>query len=128
MAEEQPVRVAVRYWAAALLTLTLAFGLDSMFGQLYRHGWMGIVSGLLNSSNSDNFLPLTQRPILKRYTGWAGFDKLLAFASIMFANVVDGSTPELSLYGFQFAGQLVPVFAVIMIEGLRSGNKSNVFY
>ena len=128
MAEGQPARATVRYWAAALLTLTLAFGLDGMFWQVYRHGWMDIVSDLLDASSTDAFLPLSERFILKRYTGWAGFDKLLALANVMFVNVVDGSTPQLSLYAFQFAGQLVPVFAIIMIEGLRSGNRNNVFY
>jgi hypothetical protein len=47
-------------------------------------------------------------------------------AGVMFANVTDGSTPQLSLYGFQFAGQLVPMFTVMMIEAARRGSKGNI--
>jgi hypothetical protein len=46
-------------------------------------------------------------------------------AAVIFANVIDGTVPQLSLYAIQFAGQLVPVFAVMMIEGLRVGNEQN---
>ena len=44
----------------------------------------------------------------------------------MFANIPDGSTPQLSLYASQFAGQLVPVSAVVVIEGNKRGNRGNV--
>lgn len=49
-------------------------------------------------------------------------------AAVIFANVVDGTAPQLSLYAIQFAGQLVPVFVAMMIEGLRVGNQKNVLY
>jgi hypothetical protein len=42
-------------------------------------------------------------------------------AALIFANVIDGTTPQLFLYAIHFARQLVPVFAVMMIEGLSGG-------
>jgi len=42
-------------------------------------------------------------------------------------NITDGSTSELSLYAFQFAGQLVSVITAVMIESLSEGNQGTVF-
>ena len=45
---------------------------------------------------------------------------------VTFANVMDGSTPLLSLYDFQFPGQLVPIFTVMMIEAARRGDNGDI--
>lgn len=128
MKEVKTLRGPVRRWAVALVTIVLAVGLDATFGQVYRHGWMAAALNLLDDANVDAVLPLSTRPILKQYTGWAAFDKLLALASIMFGNVIDGSTPQLSLYGIHFGGQLVPIFTIVITEGLRVGNTNNILY
>jgi hypothetical protein len=119
----------IRSRAALLLAATQLFGLNSMFGQVYRSGWVNAVLQIFSSSDpSVAVLPGSQTPILKLYTGFRSLDKLLMLAAVMFVNVTNGSNPALSLYAIQFGGQLVPVFAVMMIEGLRAGNTHNVFY
>lgn len=50
-------------------------------------------------------------------------DYWLTVLQCVFANVTDGSAPRLSLYAFQFAGQLVSVMTVLMIESMREGNR-----
>jgi len=114
--------------AGVLLTATLIFALDSMFGQLYRVGWVGEAVRILGSADpAVAVLPASDTPILRRFTGWQPLDRLMALSGVMFANVADGSRPQLSLYAVQFGGQLVPVFAVIMIESLRVGNAGGPF-
>jgi len=110
-----------------MLAPTLAFGVNSMFGQVYRSGYVDVVKAMPSAPEGTALLPLSERPLLTLYTGQQLLDTLIALANIMFANVVDGSTPQLSLYAVQFGGQLVPVFAVMMVESLRAGNKSNIF-
>jgi hypothetical protein len=118
-----------RLLAALLLTATVAYGVNSMFGQLFRTGWVDQVIHIMSSSDPNvAVLPGSETPILTHYTGWYHLDQLMALANIMFANITDGSRPQLSLYAVQFAGQLVPIFAVMMIEGSRVGNTHNVFY
>ncbi|KAH8898677.1 hypothetical protein GQ53DRAFT_836763 [Thozetella sp. PMI_491] len=117
------------YVGAAVLGVVEMAGLDSMFGRAYRSGWIAAVGDIIGSSDPQvAVLPLSSTKVLKHYTGWSAMDNLLAWAAVMWANVVDGSTPPLSLYAIQFSGQLVPVFAVFMIEGLRIGNSHNAFY
>ncbi|ORY70471.1 uncharacterized protein BCR38DRAFT_481605 [Pseudomassariella vexata] len=100
-----------------------------MFGQVYRSGWVDAAVEILTSSDPEvAVLPHSNTPIVLNYTGWTPLDKLMGLAAIIFANVVDGFRPQLSLYAYQFGGQLVPVFAVMMIEGLRVGNRHNCFY
>ena len=127
---DQPIsNLRVRVIAGLSLAVTLAFALDSMFGQLYRVGMVDEAVRLMESSDPTTaVLPASNTPILRHFTGWQPLDKLMALASIMFANVTDGSRPQLSLYGVQFGGQLVPIFAMIIIEGQRAGNASNLFY
>jgi hypothetical protein len=90
---------------------------------------MAAASTILTSDDPKVFvLRGSQTPILERYTGFKPLDKLLMLASVIFANVGDGSAPQLSLYAIQFARQLVPLFTVMMIEGLRAGNENNIFF
>ncbi|KAJ9143351.1 hypothetical protein NKR23_g6516 [Pleurostoma richardsiae] len=92
-----------------------------MFGQVYRSGYVDVAKAMPSAPEGTALLPLSERPLLTLYTGQQLLDTLIALANIMFANVVDGSTPQLSLYAVQFGGQLVPVFAVMMVESLRDG-------
>jgi len=90
---------------------------------------MEAATTILTSDDPKIFvLPGSQTPILTRYTGIQWFDKLHMLAAVIFANVVDRTAPQLSLYAIQFAGQLVPIFMVMMIEGLRVGNEKNILY
>lgn len=110
--------------ALVALALVHAFGIISMYGLAYRNGYFNALIRLRDQG--PHFLPGSDVPILTRFTGIGPLDKVLTLAGVMFANITDGTTPQLSLYAFQFAGQLVPVFTVILIEGNREGNRGNV--
>ena len=110
----------------ALLALTtiFAFGLNSMYVAVYRNGYIDALIRLRDVG--PHVLPGSDIPILTKFTGIRPLDKVLTLAGVMFANVTDGSAPHFSLYGFQFAGQLVAVLTVVTIEGVRSGNQGAV--
>ena len=110
--------------ALVALCLIHAFGMYSMYGLVYRNGYYNALIRLRD--HGPHLLPGSDIPILTKFTGIGPLDKVLTLAGVMFANITDGSTPQLSLYAFQFAGQLVPVFTVILVEGHRQGNRQNV--
>ncbi|CZR62756.1 uncharacterized protein PAC_12653 [Phialocephala subalpina] len=106
------------------LSLVGAFGVNSMYGLAWRNGY---ISSLLRLRDHGPYtLPGSNVPILTCFTGIGILDKALTLAGVMFANVTDGSAPASSMYGFQFAGQLVPMFTIMLVEAVRRGNKGNV--
>lgn len=106
------------------LSLIGALGANSMYGLAWRNGY---ISALLHLRDHGPYnLPGSNIPILTRFTGIEILDKALTLAGVMFANVTDGSAPASSLYGFQFAGQLVPMFTIMLVEAARRGNKGNI--
>ncbi|PGH00927.1 hypothetical protein AJ80_09089 [Polytolypa hystricis UAMH7299] len=107
-----------------LILLVHLVGLNAMYGLVLRNGYIEALIRLRDVG--PHVLPGSNNPILKRYTLIPPLDKLLTLATVMFANITDGSTPQSSLYAFQFAGQLVPIFTIMVIEGLRSGNRRGV--
>ena len=108
----------------AALTLIHAFGVNSMYGQVWRNGY---IQALLKLREVGPYhLPGSKTPILTTFTGIGPLDKVLTLAGVLFANINDGSTPQLSLYAFYFAGQLVSVFTVLFVEGGRRGNGERV--
>lgn len=114
----------VRGLAGPALVVIGLFGLNSMFGQLYRNGYVARVKELLSSAKP--VLPGSETPILTRYLGLPVVDSLLTLATILWANVTDGSAPSLSLYAFQFGGQLVPIFLIMMVEASRIGHSGHI--
>jgi hypothetical protein len=72
-------------------------------------------------------LPGSFTPALTWFSG-APTDALLTVAGIMFANITDGSSLSLSLYGLQFAGQLVGIYTLLTLEGMRVGNQATLVY
>ncbi|KAF4996365.1 hypothetical protein FGRMN_4525 [Fusarium graminum] len=102
-----------------VLAILSIFGLDALLLQLNRNGYMD----MLNSITSDplpRFLPDTNRLILKRYVGIPALDDFFAFSNVIWANVTDGSRPELSLFTICFGAQLIAFFVVFVIEGQRA--------
>ncbi|XMA12750.1 hypothetical protein WAI453_005541 [Rhynchosporium graminicola] len=110
----------------AILALSLigAFGVNSMYGLAWRNGY--IPSLLRLRDHGPYIFPGSNIPILTRFTGINILDKALTLAGVMFATVTDGSAPASSLYGFQFAGQLVPMFTVMLVEAARRSNRGNI--
>lgn len=109
--------------ALVALGLLVAISLDSLYGLLYRNGYFHALIRLRDQG--PHYLPGSYSPILTRYVRIPPLDKVLTLATVMFANVTDGSRPQLSLYAVQFGGQLFGVLAVIILESLRSGNQRN---
>ncbi|KAI5863292.1 hypothetical protein GGS23DRAFT_605303 [Durotheca rogersii] len=105
------------------LLCVYALGANALYGLLFRNGYYDALIRLRDEG--PHHLPGTTNPILTRYTGIGFLDKLLTLATVMFANVTDGSSPQLSLYSFHFAGQYLAILIVTTIEGLRRGNQSN---
>lgn len=90
---------------------------------------------LLNNGTTDymshirdygpRLLPGTVEPLKTDY-GFKlvpGMDYQLTVLTLFFWEHVDGSRPDASLYGFHFAGQVFVGWALLMIEGMRKGNK-----
>lgn len=109
----------------AILSIIHILGIHAMYITIYQNGYISALLHLYNQRPS--VLPGSHNPILTQFCGIPPIDKLLTLAGVMFANVTDGSAPELSLYAFQFAGQLVSVITIIVVESLREGNRGTVF-
>ena len=98
-------------------------------------GFYGTWYLLLNNGTTDlmrtvgdesKLLPGTKAPILSFYTGIEAIDHQLAVLDVFFWELVDGSHPDTSLFCYQFAGQIFSGWSLLMIEGLRKGNKWRV--
>src|SRR5690606_33576065 len=100
-------------------------GLRSMYGLIYQHGYYDALFRLMKEG--PYVLPGSTTPMLTFYCGVPPLDRLLTLASVMFANVTDGSCPQLSLYAVHFAGQFLGVLLLIMIEASRGRNRSSSF-
>ncbi|KAI1075449.1 hypothetical protein F5B20DRAFT_382649 [Whalleya microplaca] len=113
-----------KHIAIVTLLLIYVFGANSLYGLLFRNGYYEALIKIRDEG--PHYLPGSSNPILTRYTWIRPLDKVLTLATVMFANVTDGNSPELSLYSFHFAGQYLAILLVLAIEGLRMGNKSNL--
>ncbi|KAI0004784.1 hypothetical protein F4779DRAFT_599396 [Xylariaceae sp. FL0662B] len=111
-------------FAIVTLVLIYIFGASSLYGLLFRNGCYEALLKLRDEG--PHHLPGSSNPILTRYTGISFLDRLLTLATVVFANVTDGSSPALSLYAFHFAGQYLAILLVLAIEGLRAGNRSTL--
>ena len=88
---------------------------------------------LLNNGTTDymahirdigpRLLPGTKEPIRTEYTGVAAIDYQLTVLALFFWENVDGSNPAGSLFCFHFATQVACGWGLLMIEGLRRGNR-----
>ena len=94
--------------------------IHAMYGLVFRNGYVDALVRLRD--HGPHVLPGTDHPILTRFNGVPPLDKMLTLAGVMFSPVTDGSHPAASLFGVYFGGQLVPIFTVLFIEGLRRGN------
>ena len=110
--------------AVSLLLVLGLFGLNSMYGQMYRNGYLRHIMDILTSSHP--LLPGSNTTLATCYTGFGFIDNLLALAAVLWANVMDGSAPALSLYMAQFISQLLPLYLVMTVEGARSAHVGSI--
>lgn len=101
------------------------FPLISMFG-LYVVSTLMIYSShaqaFVDSLKEVPFrlLPDGETLVQTYYTGLGPLDSYLANLQFIFVPLVDGSSPELSLLGWHWAGLLLALFTVMLIESLRT--------
>jgi len=68
----------------------------------------------------------TDAPIKQIYTGIKPLDAQLGVLTVFFWEIVDGSTPHACLYGIRFGVQVMVMWGLVMIEGMRAGNKGSI--
>lgn len=68
-------------------------------------------------------LPGTEEPVRTVYTGISAIDYQMTVLALFFWETVDGSNPAGSLFGFHFATQVIAGWGLLMVEGLRHGNR-----
>lgn len=67
-----------------------------------------------------HLIPGSNIPLKKVYIGIHSIDYYLTVLQLAFANVVDGSSPGVSLFSFQFSGTLLAAIVVVWTESLKS--------
>ena len=86
---------------------------------------------LLNNGTADHMahsgkiqlLPGTKEPVRTVYTGIPVIDYQLTVLTLFFWEIVNGSNPSASLFCFYFATQVACGWGLLMVEGLRHGNR-----
>lgn len=76
--------------------------------------------------HAPHWLPGTQEPLRKVYTGIGAVDHQLTVLAVFFWEVVDGGMPNGSLQVFHLAGQFGAAWTIVVLEGLRKGNRDKV--
>ena len=94
-------------------------------------GTWGLVGGngtleVSGQYKKAGLLPGTTIPFRTVYTGISQIDGMLVNLNGFFWQLLDGSTPTASLHAFQFGGQVVGLWSLTILDGLRSGNKSRI--
>ena len=98
--------------AGVYLTLILAI----------QNGTIGTIQGIQNGG----YLPQTEKPLRRFYTGTSPIDHQLSSLAIFFWPIADAHLPTLTLFWVNFSGELVMSWTLIMIEGMRKGNRGSL--
>lgn len=71
-------------------------------------------------------LPGTNAPLKRSYTGIGKLDYQLTVLALFFWELIDGSRPNASLLCFHFTGQITAGWGLLMMEALRTGNRTRI--
>lgn len=82
----------------------------------------GLVA-LLHDAVEREALPETDEPLNKHVTGYGVLDSIFVSLIPFFWPALDGKMPGLSLYGFYFGTSVAVVWALVMLEASRAGNR-----
>ncbi|KAK8093494.1 FAD-dependent monooxygenase [Apiospora hydei] len=108
------------------------FPLISVLGLYAVSSYMtysGLAAAFAESqANPMRLLPDGHTPLLTSYTGLAPLDSYLANLQYIFVPVVDGASAELSLLGWHWGSLLLPLFTVMLGEGLRTGRSRDLVF
>lgn len=73
--------------------------------------------------HGPHHLPGTNMPLRMVYTGIGAIDNQLTVLAIFFWQVICGGMPNGSLQAFHLAGQFGAAWTIVVLEGLRQGNR-----
>lgn len=113
----------------ALPTATLlavsAFGFFSILVLFDRNGGAQTTR---DSVEPGSTLPDTGEPLRRVYTTIPALDEFLCILVRFFYTCTSGESPPLSVFTIYFAGQVIASHSVLVLEGLRAGNKNTALY
>ncbi len=126
-AKSQPQRHALESGSPLRSTALILLPILSLLGASVTWG-LGFSNGTFNSitdhvTQPSASLPGTNFPLLKTYTGFKPVDYQLSTLVTFFAPIFDESDVNLKLFGIMAAGQFGGVWLLMMVEGLRVGNR-----
>ncbi|OAP62010.1 hypothetical protein AYL99_04213 [Fonsecaea erecta] len=103
-----------------LILLSLA-GFWTLWGFPYQNGLLKILG---QQSEPGAVIPgPTSAPMKQTYTGIGPVDKQLTVLVSFFYTAIDGNRADVSLSFLYLGGQVLASWVLIMVEGLRRGNK-----
>lgn len=115
-------------WKAIAITIQIFFllavgaGLFLTLILAVHNGTIGTIQGIQN----DGYLPQIQQPLRRFYTGILPVDHQLSSLTIFFWPIADAHLPSLTLLWVNLSGELVMSWTLIMIEGMRKGNRGGL--
>ena len=120
---------ASRYSALRIIVLILLplFSAAGLFGTWILAGSNGTVAILEALAKQDvPLLPGSNDPLLKAYTGVGPIDRQLTILVVFFSPVLDPRNGALMLYSIFGLGQFGAAWTIMMMEGMRRGNKGKI--
>ena len=109
-----------------LLFSLLPFGLLSMHILMHRNGYYASMVHLRD--RGPHLLPGTQDPLVQKYTGNRFLDYWLTVLVCFFANAVDGTELELSVFCVVFAGNMGPCLVCVYVESCKRERRWGVLW
>ena len=107
-----------------LLLLLVVVGATLTHVFAYKNGTINMMKHIRDVGPQN--LPLTSEPLRRFYTGIKFLDERLTVLACIFWPLLDGNYPSLSLHAVFFAGQVGGVWGLMMVEGMRSGNRGRM--
>jgi len=108
-----------------LLFLLLAISAgDSIAGLAFRNTFLSQTDSYMAAK--PPVLPSTSIPIRSHYTGIVALDEHLTKLVLVFWETAWGNVPALSLLAVYMAGQCLATHTIVVLEGLRAGNKGRI--
>ena len=93
---------------------------------LYGVGSFFVIIDEVTPKSGPMVLPGTTEPARTHFTGVAPIDGFLVLLLQFFWTGVNGQLPALSLFLVYMAGQCLAMHAMVVMEGMRAGNRGRV--
>lgn len=107
--------------AKAALVFLSAAGYYATWYSIFHNGTTDHMARMRDVG--PRLLPGTKEPVRTIYTGIPVVDYQLTILTLFFWELVDGSQPAASLFCFYFATQVACGWGLLVMEGLRGGNR-----